>query len=495
MVASIPASAIVSVTPGVISAGGTGLDMVGLMLVTSTRVPVGSILKFSSAADVSAYFGPSSNEYARAQTYFNGFTNSFIKPAFLLFSRYVNAAAPAFLRGASAGLTLAQVQALTGTLALSVNGATVTSSSINLSGATSMSNAATIIQAAFTTPTFTVSYDTVSNSFAFTSNTAGAGQTMGYATAGTVATGLSLTQAAGAVISQGSAVVTPGATMDAIAANTQDFATFTTLFPAIDADIVSFATWNGAQGNRYLYVGWTSDAAALANGDTSSPGPLIKAAGLSGTALLWAPSSDKAAFLLGYAASIDFTRLNGRTVAAFRSGSGLTADVTNQTIGANLLANGYSFYGSYATANAQFTWLYSGQLSGPFSWIDSYLDQIWMNNAFQLSLMTALGILGQIPYNADGYAMLEAVLQTDINNAVTFGAIRDGVTLSSTQVAELTALAGKDISDIMFSRGWYLSIQDPGASVRAARGSPVMTFFYTDGSSIQRLSLSSLMVQ
>lgn len=494
MVASIPASDIVNIVPGVIGAGGTGLDMVGLILTSSARAPYGQILRFSSLSAVVDYFGSTSDEAAKAAVYFNGYTGSFIKPAFVLFTAYATAARAGWLRGGTLALTLTQLQALTGTLTITVGGTPLTSSTINLSAATSFSNAATIIQAAFTTPGFAVTYDSVAGAFLFTSTATGDAATIAYAT-GTLATSLALTAATAATLSQGADADDPTAAMDAIVAATQDFVAFTSLFAASDADIVEFATWTNAQGNRFLYVPWTSNSAAITNSDTTSPAKLIAAADLSGTAPIWSPSADKAVFILGYIASIDFTRPNGRAVAAFRAGSGLTADVTNQTIANNLLLNGYSFYGTYATANDDFTWLYNGQVSGPFAWIDSYINQIWMNNQFQLSWMTMLGAVGQIPYNDDGYETLGAGLQSDIDAAVDFGAIRSGVALTELQKSEVNAIAGVDITDALFTRGWFLSILDPGGQVRAARGSPVCTFFYTDGQSVQKITLSSLMVQ
>jgi len=494
MVASIPASEIVNVIPGVIGSGGTGLDMAGLILTNSTRAPYGTILRFTSADAVSAYFGPTSDEYAKAVIYFLGYDNSFVKPAFLLFAAYASTARAAWLRGASLGLTLTQLQALTGTLTLTVNGTSTTSSTINLSSATSFSNAATLIQAAFTTPAFTVTYDSVAGAFTFTTNATGATSTITVAS-GSLASGLGLTAAAGAVLSQGAAVDTPGTAMAGVIGQTQDFVTFTTLFQAASDDIVAFATWTNGRGNRFLYVPWTNIVAGTTNTDTTSPAALIKNANLSGTAIVWAPAADKAVFVLGYVASIDFNRTNGRANGAFRSQSGLAADVTNQTIAANLIANGYNFYGSYATANDQFTFLYPGSVSGDFKWIDSYINQIWLNNRFQVSLMSLLTNLGQIPYNDDGYEMIGSGVQTDIDAAVSFGAIRSGVTLTDAQKTQVNQLAGLDISDVLFARGWYLSVVDPGGTVRAVRGSPTATFFYTDGQSVQKITLSSLQVQ
>ena len=61
MPTSIPASAIVQVTPSVLGAGGTGLNLSGLVLTTNTRVPYGQVLSFGSQAAVSAYFGASAS--------------------------------------------------------------------------------------------------------------------------------------------------------------------------------------------------------------------------------------------------------------------------------------------------------------------------------------------------------------------------------------------------------------------------------------------------
>lgn len=494
MVASIPASDIVNIIPGVVGAGGTGLELVGLMLTNSARIPSGAVLSFASASAVSAYFGSTSVEAQQAAVYFRSYVNSFIKPASLLFSAYATAARAGWLRGASLGLSLAQLQALSGTLTITFSGTAQTSSTINLSSATSFSNAATLIQSAFTTPAFTVTYDSIADAFLFTSTDTGDAVTVIPAT-GTLAGPLGLTTAAGVTLSAGSDVAVPSEALDAIVAQTQNFASFTHLFTATDDQIVDLATWNNGQENRYLFVPWTNSQAATTNTDTTSPAKRIAATDLSGTAVLWSPSPDKAALVLGYVASLDFNRTNGRTVAAFRTGTGLTADVTNQQVAANLLANGYSFYGTYATANDAFTWIYNGQVSGLFAWIDSYINQIWMNNQFQLSLMTLLGSIGQIPYNDDGYELIQAGLQADIDNAVSFGAIRSGVTLSFAQQAEVNAIVGQDIADTLFARGWFLSTVDPGAQVRAQRGSPICTFIYTDGQSVQKITLSSLMVQ
>lgn len=146
MTPSIPASQLVSVIPGVLSAGGNPLSLNGVMVTQNAAVPIGSVLAFVTLADVEDYFGPGSAEAHYAAIYFNGFTNATTLPGTLFFAPYNVAAAAAYLRSGPLNLTLAELQALSGTVILSIDGKLLTSASINLAGATSYSNAAALIQ-------------------------------------------------------------------------------------------------------------------------------------------------------------------------------------------------------------------------------------------------------------------------------------------------------------------------------------------------------------
>lgn len=496
---SIPASAIVSVIPSVLSAGGQALDLNGLCLTTSFRTPIGSVQSFASAASVASYFGSSSAEAAAAAVYFGGFDGGTMRPGAMLFAQYPAVAVGGYLRGASlAAMTLAQLQALTGTLIISVNGVVKTSSTINLSGASSFSNAATIIAAAFTTPGFAVSYDSVSGGFLFQNATTGLTGTMTYAT-GTLATSLALTLVTGAALSQGADAATPADFMASIVNQTTNWASFFTLFdPDSSGNALkqAFASWNDSQGNRWAYVCWDTDAAPkAASSATSSLGYLLRQAESSGTILISAPDCIKAAFVAGYVASLDFTRLNGRATLAFRSQQGLAADVVDQTTAENLIANGYNYYGTYATANDQFTFLYPGSATGAFKWADSYVNQIWLNNALQLAMMTLLTNARSIPYNDAGYAMIDAACADPILAGVNFGAIRPGVALSALQISQINDAAGQKIDDIVATRGWYFQVQPATAITRGARATPPLTLWYADGGSVQKLNLASIEVQ
>lgn len=497
---TIPASAIVSVIPGVLSAGGSALQSNGLILTTSTRIPIGTVASFGNANDVADYFGPESDEANAAAIYFNGYDNSYKKPGDMLMAQYNTAAVAAYLRGGPLGLTLTQLQAIpSGTLTLSVDGTPITSATISLSAASSFSNAAALIEAGFTSPDFAVSYDSVSDAFVFLADSTGNSSTITFATTGALATALNLTQATGAVLSQGANTATPSAFMSAVTQVTENWMDFATLFdPDVsgNANKLLFAQWANSTGNRFGYVCWDTDASPTTIVPaTSSLGYLIAQADLSGTCLVYAPDSDKAIFVLGAAASIDFERTNGRITFKFKSQSGLVPDVTNETIANNLEANGYNFYGAYATANDGFQFFANGVVSGDFQWYDSFINQIWLNNALQQALMVLLTNTPSIPYNASGYALIEAACLDPILAALNFGAMRPGVPLSSQQRAQVNNAAGTDIADTLQTQGWYLQIKPASPQVRQARGTPPMTLWYMDGGSVQRLNLASIMVQ
>lgn len=506
---SIPAKKLVQILPGVVGVGGAALALNGLILTADTSVPIGTIRQFSDAVSVSNFFGPLSTEASLAAIYFTGFDGSTQKPGNLLFSQYPTAPVPAYLRSASlAAMTLAQLTAIpAGVMTVTVDGTLKTSASINLSAATSFSNAAALITTAFSTgPVFT--FDAQRAAFVATSGTSGGASTITFA-AGAIAIALNLTQATGAVTSQGAAAATPAAAMDAIVAKALNWAAFMTVFEPLLADKLAFATWTSQQLSRFAYSCWDTDVTGSQQGNTSAFGPQLAALALDGSIAFNADPAKAAllgvtmtalvrplaAFALGYLASLNFGATNGRTVFAFRGQGGLLLGVSDSTVGDTLIANGYNFYGDYATSQQAFQLMYPGQISGKFKWVDSFANEIRMNADFQQTLLAYMAAIGSIPYNSVGYSSLETVLQTPINAALNFGTIRAGVTLTGSQIIQVNQSAGQAIDSVLSTRGWYLSIKDPGGAARAARTTPSMTFYYCDGGSIQQMTMASLLVQ
>lgn len=490
---SIPASEIVTVNPGVLGAGGNPLSLNGVILSKNPLIPTLSAQSFSGPDAVSSFFGPASAEYALAQTYFLGFDNSTIKPSKLWFAPFADVARSAWLQsGSFAGVTLTQLQALTGVLVVTVDGTTKTSATINLSAASSFSNAATLIAAGFSggsAPTCT--WNAVNSTFTLTSPTTGPTSTITFAT-NTLSAGLLFTSATGAIISQGVAIDTPTTALNALKAFTQNWGAFMTLWEPDLTTKELFAAWTAAQNQRYAYIAWDTDAQAIVNGSTTNFGYIATVVNKYDGVAVFYNSAALAALELGVIASTNFNQLNGRITSAFKSQTGFTPTVTDQQIAANLLANGYSFYGSYATANSQFNFIYNGQMAGKWLWIDTFANQVYLNSQFQLALLTLLTNVTSIPYTQEGYSLVRSAMIDPITAALNFGAIRAGVVLSALQKAEVNQAAGLDAATIIQQQGYYLQILDPGATVRGQRGTPVINFWYTDGGAIQKITLASI---
>jgi len=66
------------------------------------------------------------------------------------------------------------------------------------------------------------------------------------------------------------------------------------------------------------------------------------------------------------------------------------------------------------------------------------------------------------------------------------------VPLSASQAASVNAAAGQKIDNILSTVGWYLKIGPASPAVRQARGTPPCTLWYTDGGSIQKITLDSI---
>ncbi len=351
-----------------------------------------------------------------------------------------------------------------------------------------------------TGPELDVSYDSVSGGLVITSGFPSGDSTVAYPT-GTLAVPLFLTAATGAILSQGAPASTPGGFMANVIDQYQNWGTFM-LVDDPDAGNGSeqkmlFAQWTSGTQDRFAYVQMDTDPAPrLSASATSSFGWRLAQGSYTGTCPISVASDQRYdAFVCGAAASIDFEATNGRISFAFKGQGGLVPDVTSTVAATNLIANGYNFYGAVATANNDFRWFSPGLVSGQYQWLDSYINQIWLNNALQLALMSLLESVNSIPYNEDGYELMVAACLDPINAALNFGSIRAGVPLSASQAAQVNAAAGAQVSDTLATQGYYMQVLAASPIVRQARGSPPSRLWYMDGQSVQKIDLVSTLVQ
>jgi hypothetical protein len=205
--------------------------------------------------------------------------------------------------------------------------------------------------------------------------------------------------------------------------------------------------------------------------------------------------------------SVNYAQTNG---AINYSGKSANASVAvsptcaNLQTYANLLANGYSCYGAFASRNQGFTFLSNGNAPGTFPWFDAYVDQIWLSAQLQLALLNLYTSVSDIDYDPTGYGMIRAALvgqptangnvtnDGPINNALNAGVMVIGATLSASQAVAVNSAAGSNVAGVIQANGYYLQILDPGAVARNNRATPIINLWYSGRSGIQQFSLSSI---
>lgn len=498
---SLPASRIVAVSPRVISGGGSDLETNGLLLTKNTVLPAGTpAVAFSSTSDVSAMFGAEAEETAFAQQYFSGVQNQQSAPKSLVIARRVTEAAGAWIRGGELSVTLEALKKITdGSLKISVGGQEKKAASINLSSATSLSDAATKIATAISGVKGT--YDSNLNAFTFTTDTKGKAATISYASKSDSGTDLSemlgLTQATGAVLSQGVDAMTETANMEAICAVTRNWVGFTTLWEAELEEIEALAAWADIYDD-FVYFPWSSDK-NLESTLTASNGALAKIVDkYDVVAPIYFPTWGLSAMAMACGASIAWNRTQGMKTWFAKYASGLSPNVLEESVANALEGNRINFIGQYATRNDQFQFFNRGTLSSDFyGFVDVLYGSIYLRSAIQTSCMSGFKNVNRVPYNAAGEALIRAWCQDPINRCINNGVIDAGLALNESQKSQImqeTGDDGEDVIQAITSKGYWLGITLPDAAGRANREAPSVTIFYAYAGSVQALSAEVIVV-
>lgn len=363
-----------------------------------------------------------------------------------------------------------------------------------------------------------VSYDSLAGAFYAISSTTGTASTIDYAT-GAAATSLKLTLATGATESQGAIAATPSTFMTGIVASNPNFVNFQTIFDpdagSGNANKLLFAAWANTQNNKYAYLCEDADITPTeSTAATTSLGYILGSTNSGPTVPLYVPAYETyhlAAFAGGYAASINWDAPNGRASLAYKSQAGLTPTVSDETALVNLQANHYNAYAAVSKRGASWEYMFPGSVTGIFSWYDSWLNQVWLNDQVQTALMTLLTSIGSIPFTATGANQLRLTMagganppitttpQSPVAKALYNGVINVGVALSAEQQQVVYNLVGQtngaSAVQSLQTQGWYLYIPVPTATSRGARIWPGIILLYTDGGSVNQINISSLAVQ
>ncbi|GAN72110.1 hypothetical protein ASY01nite_13960 [Acetobacter syzygii] len=548
---NIPISQVVKVTPGVLAAG-SGLNNLSALFVTtaSSTLAAGVVKAFTSAADVGTAFGETSTLYQMAQVYFAGYETAVMTPGTL----YVGAIASAGTGAAGTAVLGTQTEHTVATVAVDAGGTdyAVGDTETFAGGTATVSTIGTggIVTGLTLQSATAQATDPAGTGLATASSGSGTGLTVTTtSTASTIATGAvaSITVGAGGTAYTSAPLVTlvggggTGATATATVASgavtgftvTNPGTGYTTaptvmITPAASSDIASqldalraaqgawnglafdselsadnkeeVAQWVGTQNCQVLAAITDSATSATESGSQTAFGVWLQSQNINGVVAVYDTTVLSGALVMGWMASLSFDTTNGRqTLAMIQDASGLiSAAVTDGTTASTLIANGYSFYGSYANGASEFIFFRPGQVSGKFLWADSYANQIWLNANLTSDLINLLLTTGNIPYNTQGDTLVEASVKDTINQALAFGAIRTGVNLTTLQRQQINNAAGvTTAADSVVTSGYYFkpNVSTASASYRVTRTTPPAQLWYADGQSVQSINLNSVEVQ
>ncbi len=470
---------IINIKSTAISGGGNGFNLAGMILDDNPILPFNTIKTFTSAQAVANYFGASSLEYEYAQYYFATYVGNINTPAFIKYSYFVTDAIGAWIRGGALNNTtnLTALKAITsGSLAVVFGGTTYTATAINLSSAISYSQMATIIETALQDElaTLTVTWDTVTAAFTISNSVTGG--SVGYPTNTPLSSAMMLLQSQGAVLSQGSAALTPAENMNNIINQDTNWFNFTTLFNIwSEVDYVTaldLIAWLAAQTLQFVYTFWTLEAVLTTSNPSGFSAELI-ANGYATTKLngqglqvvvpnvpifLQYGDLDLAHAIMGTGASIDYTALNGTLSFNAKTFAGIIPLVDSDSKFDNLVANGCNFYTVLSARGNTFNFSELGTVGGDFLWLDNLYNDAWQNNAQVIALANLQAALPKLPANDEGAALVNAELVEVANAALRNGTIGLGNTFSQTVISQLKTLAGFDISTILTDAGYYIQI-------------------------------------
>ena len=522
---AVPLSKIVYITPRVLSGSVKGLNFNGLFVTSAEHVPVDTLLKFNSAAEVAEYFGFDSPHHKAAVTYFNGYNNSLTKPSSCFFFRHVSREAPAFLRGSPAlddDEMLATIRKVShGSMTLDLGPAELELTGLDFTGVTSHSDAAQILEDAINDAGYEaklpvwekakVRWSSLTRAYQISAGVTGPGQAVDYAT-GQLADVMRLSEATGAVLSDGAMPRSYYETMTAVMMHTGNFVTFTTIEEVTSvAEAESIAAWTNNMftgGAQFLYVWHTSDITLNKSGTAARKNSLGNARVGKATTVIAGSGREIAemflatqpqgvagvygdvrysAFIMGAVASIDWGQPGSTITFAMKSQAGLEANVADEATWDLLDELKLTCIADYASRNDNFRLSAGGRVYGAYDWIDTYINSTWLNNELLTSIASGLSLAGRVPYNEAGYAMVRSWCQPVFCKARANGVIDRGITLDDAQKNLLAREAGRDISSDITNNGYYMLILEAPADTRKRRESPPCQVWYTYGGAIHSL--------
>lgn len=445
-----------------------GRQFIGRLFTTNPLAPSGNVITFTEAGEVSAFFGPDSQEYKRAAFYFGWISKMQTRARAISFERWIPEAIPATLRSATAVHDLEEFAYIdNGSLALRINGETQNILELDFSEAMSYADVASIVQNGVrkvsTDPVYAnalVTFDAQTRALTLTVGQAGATEIAPATNPDTgdpIAEMLGWTAASGAITSDGVDAVSITKTLNKSADLDNNFGTFLfmgELTKAQMAEAAAFADSSNA-GFRYCQRVTVDEAAAAHEALKNYEGVCLDE---------YDPfNADEYPEMMSMIilAATDFTRLNGTQGYMFQQFAGVTPTVTDNTKANTLDALRVNYYGRTQQSGQLLDFYQRGVLQGGnIIDINVYDNEMWLKDRAGADIMTLLLALPRIGANDTGRAQVLGALRNVVDMGLNNGAISINKPLSYAQKTFITTVTGEDTAWVQVqSQGYWLDAQ------------------------------------
>jgi hypothetical protein len=421
-------------------------EYIGRIFTTNNLLSPNALLEITKASDAATFFGSDSEEYARAVFYFSFISKRFSSPQKLSYARYVPVAVAPRIYGIKITAVLNTFQAIAdGSFSLTIGSVTNVISGLDFTAAASFSDVASIIQTEIRTKTgvqwtaATVAYDNTKTALNFVGGDA-VDATISTATGG-VGTDIRTLMGWGntANFTEGSAIKTPVETLQASVDASTNFGSFLFMPALSSTDAATVATWNQTENVKYMYMQQVLPADIDEYVDALT--------GIEGTGITNAPIVTEFPEMLPMSAfaTTNYDGIDTTLNYMFQSAA-LTPSVSDDTTSDAYDFQNVNYYGVTQQAGTLLAFYQRGYLtasdSDNLTRIDMgvFANEIWFKDASGVAFMSLLINSNKVPANQQGRAMLLAIQQPVINQALINGTISVGKFLTDADKAKITEI-------------------------------------------------------
>lgn len=490
---SLPYSSIVPIT-GVVESPAFTTEKKHMILASTDPLitTTNGYLTYSGASALSDFasdFGTAVKEYGALQKYFSFVSKGGNAPEKAIVARWYNADTAAFLKGARITASVATLAASANAgFKIKVDNQDETEVTFDLSGATSYSAVAGIIQTAIQAldgfSSVKVSYSSITGGLIITSGTTGANSYINYVTApetegvADYSATLGLTQASGADLSEGANSETFAQFCDRVMNANVGGYSITTLEELTQDEMIEASAWLQTTLNSQSYTTTCRLVFDFNTMDTTtakSVSATLQTLGYTGVVLIYDPDDEEVNILdCAICATIDYDVDNGAINFNFQPATGYTPVTelgsvvdyqqgqTNSALMNDLTSNYLSCVYSVGFGSQEQVYYGFGLMIGSFGIESIQVDEAALEQAIQVSVLNGLSSLNKVPLRGDdATSLISSLLNSPLNKFVKNGVIAVNGTLSTVERASVSQATGNaNAADALEQTGYYYKIQD-----------------------------------